>query len=167
MAALAHVGLGSNLADPGAQLARALAELERLPATQCIAASSLYATAPIGCREPQPDYVNAVVTLRTGLTPRRLLHSLQAIERRHRRRRGARNAPRTLDLDLLLYGGLRCRHRRLILPHPRLQQRAFVLRPLLEIAPAARIPGLGWARRYLAATRRQRLRWLGPAQAQS
>ena len=160
MVAVAYIGLGSNLAEPQGQLARALAELDRLPGSQCIAVSSLYATAPIGCRDPQPDYVNAVVALRTGLAPRRLLHALQAIERRHYRRRGARNAPRTLDLDLLLYGGLRCRHRRLVLPHPRLQQRAFVLRPLLEIATAARIPGLGWARR-------QRLRWLGPAAAQS
>jgi 2-amino-4-hydroxy-6-hydroxymethyldihydropteridine diphosphokinase len=157
MAKLAYVGLGSNLAEPLAQVRVAFAELGRIPATRRMRTSSLYISAPVGCAEAQPDYVNAVAALRTRLSPMRLLAALQAIERRHRRRRGLRNAARTLDLDLLLYGEARRNRRGLSLPHPRLLQRAFVLRPLLEIAPSARIPGRGAARRYLSACGRQRI----------
>jgi 2-amino-4-hydroxy-6-hydroxymethyldihydropteridine diphosphokinase len=157
MRVLAYVGLGSNLAGPVAQIRAALAELGRVPATRLFAVSSLYLSAPIGCPDPQPDYVNAVAALCTRLSATRLLVALHAIERRHRRRRGPRNAARTLDLDLLLYGRHRRRHRGLTVPHPRLHRRAFVLRPLTEIALAARIPGLGAARRYLPASRGQRL----------
>jgi 2-amino-4-hydroxy-6-hydroxymethyldihydropteridine diphosphokinase len=153
-----YVGLGSNLEHPRRQLARALAELERLPRTHIIAASHNYLSAPLGCSAPQPDYVNAVAALHTALTPRALLARLLAIERRHgRRRRGNRNAPRTLDLDLLLFGRRRIADRKLTIPHPRMHERAFVLVPLVEIAPAVTIPGRGLARRRLRGVRGQRI----------
>lgn len=158
--ALAFVALGSNLAHPRRQLARAARALARLPATALVALSPNYVTAPVGAPGPQPDYVNAVAALRTALPPRALLHRLQAIERRQRRRRERatpRNAPRTLDLDLLLYGGLRIATAPLTVPHPRMHQRAFVLRPLLDIAPHARIPGRGLAQRFAPAVRNQRI----------
>jgi len=158
--ALAYVALGSNLAHPRRQLARAARALGRLPATRLVALSPNYVTAPVGTQDPQPDYVNAVAALRTTLAPRALLARLQAIERRHKRRRHAstpRNAPRTLDLDLLLYEGLRIATAALTVPHPRMHQRAFVLRPLLDIAPHARIPGHGLARRHAPAVRNQRI----------
>jgi 2-amino-4-hydroxy-6-hydroxymethyldihydropteridine diphosphokinase len=159
-ATLAFVGLGSNLAHPRRQVARAARALARLPGTRIVALSPSYATAPMGARDPQPDYVNAVVAVRTILAPRALLARLQAIERRQHRRRDAqtpRNAPRTLDLDLLLYGRRRIANALLTVPHPRMHQRAFVLRPLLDIAPAAAIPGRGLARRHWPATRGQRV----------
>lgn len=158
--ALAFVALGSNLAHPRRQLARAARALGRMPATTLLALSHNYATAPVGAPDPQPDYVNAVAALRTALPPRALLARLQAIERRqHRRRdpRGPRNAPRTLDLDLLLYERLRIATAPLTLPHPRMHQRAFVLRPLLDVAPHARIPGRGLARRHAPAVANQRV----------
>ncbi len=159
-ATVAYVGLGSNLAHPRRQLARAVAALRRLPRTTVLRVSSNFVTAPVGCAVPQPDYVNAVAALRTALAPRALLARLHAIERRQRRRRGAqvpRNAPRTLDLDLLLYGAHRIEVPRLAVPHPRMHERAFVLEPLREIAPAARIPGRGLARRDGRGTRGQRI----------
>ena len=159
-AALAYVGLGSNLAHPRRQLARALRALERMPASRVVAVSRSYRTAPIGAPGPQPDYVNAVAAIRTSLTPRALLRSLLAIERRQGRRRDAatpRNAARTLDLDLLLYGGRRVHGVGMTLPHPRMHERAFVLRPLADVAPHARIPGRGLARRRLRALRDQRV----------
>ncbi|MFO1325635.1 MAG: 2-amino-4-hydroxy-6-hydroxymethyldihydropteridine diphosphokinase [Burkholderiales bacterium] len=155
----AFIGLGSNLAHPRRQLARAVAALARLPRSRVVALSPNYATAPVGCAEPQPDYVNAAAAIRTSLPPRALLARLQAIERRHLRRRdaGVRNAPRTLDLDLLLYGRRRSVVAQLTVPHPRMHERAFVLRPLLDIAPAIRIPGRGLARRHLRLVRGQRI----------
>ncbi|MFO1398024.1 MAG: 2-amino-4-hydroxy-6-hydroxymethyldihydropteridine diphosphokinase [Burkholderiales bacterium] len=158
--ALAFVALGSNLAHPRRQLARAARALARLPATTLLAVSPNYVTAPVGTQAPQPDYVNAVAALRTALAPRALLARLQAIERRQHRRRDAstpRNAPRTLDLDLLLYEGLRIATAPLTVPHPRMHQRAFVLRPLLDVAPHVRIPGRGLARRHVPAVRNQRI----------
>lgn len=155
----AAIGLGSNLGRPRERLARALAALRRLVGVRIVAVSPLYVTAPIG-GPPQPDYLNCVVLVDTSLAPRALLARLHAIERRGGRRRGAmhgRNAPRTLDLDLLLYGRRRTRHRELTLPHPRMHERAFVLRPLADVAPSAAIPGRGLAKRHLAATRRQRV----------
>jgi 2-amino-4-hydroxy-6-hydroxymethyldihydropteridine diphosphokinase len=104
--------------------------------------------------------VNAVVAVRTTLGPRALLRRLQGIERRQHRHRKAgepRNAPRTLDLDLLLYGGRRIGLAHLVVPHPRMHERAFVLRPLLDIAPAVRIPGRGAARRHWRRVRGQRI----------
>jgi 2-amino-4-hydroxy-6-hydroxymethyldihydropteridine diphosphokinase len=158
---MAYVGLGSNLGHPRRQLARAVADLARLPRSRLVATSRNYVTAPIGCAAAQPDYVNAVATLRTRLAPNALLAHLHRIERRHgRKRRGhdARNAPRTLDLDLLAFGGRRSALPRLTLPHPRMHQRAFVLRPLLDVAPAAAIPGHGAARLLLRRVRDQRIR---------
>jgi len=160
MAALAYVGLGSNLNHPRRHVARALAELSRLPRSRLLIASPNYVSAPVGCALPQPDYVNAVALLRTRLSPRNLLSRLHAIERRHRRDQAARaqrNAPRTLDLDLLLYGRLRLRQRDLSLPHPRMHLRAFVLRPLRDIAPTMRVPGRGATPALLRRVRDQRV----------
>jgi len=154
---VAFVGLGSNLAHPRRQLARALVALRRLPRSRVVAVSPNYATAPIGVSGTQPDYVNAVAMLDTALAPRALLSRLNAIERRAGRKRGERNAARTLDLDLLLFAGRRIDVAQLAVPHPRMQERAFVLRPLLDIAPSARIPGYGLARRHLPAVRTQRV----------
>lgn len=144
---LAFVGLGSNLAHPRRRLAAALRGIARLPATRLVAVSPNYASAPVGASEPQPDYVNAVALLRTRLRARDLLQRLHAIERAHGRVRvaGVRNAARTLDLDLLLFGRLRMATRHLALPHPRMHERAFVLKPLADLAPAARVPGRGVA----------------------
>jgi len=153
----AYVGLGSNLANPPHQLAIAFDALAQLPHTRVAARSSVYRTAPVGVMARQPDYFNAVAALDTTLSPTQLLAALQAIERRQRRRRTAVNAPRSLDLDLLLYGEHRRAGRRLLLPHPRLHERAFALRPLVEIAPGIIIPGRGRARRWLARSRDQRV----------
>ena len=158
--AFAFVGMGSNLVHPRRQLARAVRRLARLPRTRLVAVSRNYVTAPIGTTGAQPDYVNAVAMLATALPPRALLARLMALERRQGRRREARtprNASRSLDLDLLLYGRLRMRTRALTLPHPRMHERAFVLQPLVEIAPFATIPGRGAARRLVGGTRGQRI----------
>ena len=155
---LAYVALGSNLGHPRRRIARALTELARLPRSRLVGASGNYASAPVGVVEAQPDYVNAVAALRTALAPAAVLRQLRAIERRNGRRRTAwRNAPRVLDLDLLLYGRRRLAGRELVLPHPRMHERAFVLRPLLELAPAATIPGRGPARGWLRRVRDQRI----------
>ena len=131
---VAYVGIGSNLDDPRAQVLAAFEELDRLPDTRLVRRSSLYRTAPMG-HEAQPDFVNAVAQLETGLPAERLLGELQEIERRHGRERSFRNAPRTLDLDLLLFGDAKLSLPQLTVPHPRMRERAFVLKPLLEIAP--------------------------------
>jgi len=160
MPVLAYVGLGSNLGHPRRRLARALHALSRLPRSRLIAASANYASAPVDAPGPQPDYVNAVAAIATGLNPGAMLRQLRMIERRLGRRRAPgqpRNAPRLLDLDLLLYGGVRASRPELVLPHPRMHERAFVLRPLLDIAPAATIPGRGVARFWLPRTRGQRI----------
>jgi 2-amino-4-hydroxy-6-hydroxymethyldihydropteridine diphosphokinase len=160
MSTVAFVGLGSNLAHPRRQIARAVAAIARLPQTRIVALSPNYATAPLACDGDQPDYVNAVVGLRTSLSPRALLTHLQAIERAQGRERDAatpRNSPRTLDLDLLLYGRFRIRLPWLTVPHPRMHERAFVLTPLLDIAPAITIPRRGLARRLRQAVREQRI----------
>ncbi len=151
------IGIGSNLADPRIQIDRACAALARLPGTRLVARSSLYRTAPHGVNARQPDYVNAVAEIATTLAPEELLRGLQQIERAQRRRRSAPNAPRSIDLDLLLYGARRRRSRTLQIPHPRLHERAFVLKPLLQLAPSVHIPGLGCARKYLLRTRGQRV----------
>ena len=156
-ATLAYLGLGSNLAHPRRQLARALRSIARLPGTHVVAASPNYVSAPVGADGPQPDYVNSVVVVRTVLGSRTLLAALHRIERRQLRRRARRNAPRTLDVDLLLFGRQRIRIPGLTVPHPRMHERAFVLRPLADIDATARIPGRGLARRYLASVRGQRV----------
>ena len=160
MSTLAFVGLGSNLAHPRRQIARAISAIARMPRTRIVTLSPNYATAPIACAVPQPDYVNAVVAVRTSLSPRSLLRRLQAIEHRQGRDRDAatpRNSPRTLDLDLLLYGRRLLRLPQLTVPHPRMHERAFVLRPLADVAAAATIPGRGLARRFLGSVRDQRI----------
>jgi len=137
----AYVGLGSNLDEPTVQLRRAFDALGGLPQTRLVATSALYQNPPMGPQE-QPDFVNAVAGLLTTLAPTALLAALQAIEERHGRRRdGSRWGPRVLDLDLLLYGDRRLQTEMLILPHPGLAERAFVLWPLCEVAPDLRLPG--------------------------
>jgi 2-amino-4-hydroxy-6-hydroxymethyldihydropteridine diphosphokinase len=145
----AYIGLGANLDDPAAQVEIALDELAHLPESRLAARSSLYASAPVGYAE-QPDFINAVAALETRLSPRALLEAMLAIEHHHGRNRTFRNAPRTLDLDLLLYGDAHFHEESLTLPHPRMHERAFVLLPLLEIAPDLAIPGLGRAEGLLA-----------------
>lgn len=140
----AFIGLGSNLADPGVQVLRAIQALAGLPHTRLLACSSLYRSAPVGYLE-QPDFINAVAQLETGLSPRALLDALLEMERTCGRTREFLNAPRTLDLDVLLYGELRHHEHGLTIPHPQMHVRAFVLQPLLEIAPDCVIPGIGLA----------------------
>ena len=137
----AYVALGANLGDAEAALRRAVKALDQLPLTQVRRASSLYKTAPLDtdsvseARAPGADYFNAVVALETGLTAPALLDQLKNLESQAGRDRPYRNAPRTLDLDLLLYGGARIESAWLTVPHPRMPLRAFVLVPLAEIAP--------------------------------
>lgn len=139
---MAFIGLGSNLSDPVAQVSHALDALDGLPQTRVLKRSSLYRSAPVGFLE-QPDFINAVAQLETGLTPRELLDALLALEHECGRTREFRNAPRTLDLDVLLYDDLVHHEHGLTIPHPQMHLRAFVLQPLLEIAPDCVIPGVG------------------------
>ena len=145
--ATVFIGLGSNLGDSGRIIAQALDELDRLPKTAVAAASHLYRCAPWGVTD-QPDFVNAAAMLSTELSPAELLQALLAIERAHGRDRAAelRWGPRVLDLDVLLYDDRVIDEPGLTVPHSRMHQRAFVLAPLLEIAPQAQIPGIGPAR---------------------
>ncbi len=129
----AYVALGANLGDPVQTLTLAMGALAHLPCTRLLTRSSLYRTAPIDSNGP--DYVNAVVALATMLTANALLEKLQALECSAGRERPYRNAPRTLDLDLLLYGSAALQSATLLVPHPRMYERAFVLLPLSEIAP--------------------------------
>jgi 2-amino-4-hydroxy-6-hydroxymethyldihydropteridine diphosphokinase len=138
----AWVGIGANLGDARAQVEDALARLTRLPGVRLLRASSLYRSAPID--SSGDDYVNAVAELDTALGAHALLAQLHAIEQAHGRERPYRNAPRTLDLDLLLYGDqVIANAPALIVPHPRMHERAFVLAPLAELAPGLEIPGRG------------------------
>jgi 2-amino-4-hydroxy-6-hydroxymethyldihydropteridine diphosphokinase len=150
----AFVGLGSNLEEPRSQLQRAFAELDRLPGTHLVARSSLYRSAPLGYAD-QPEFVNAVAEIETALPPQDLLQALLQIEHEHGRERTFRNAPRTLDLDVLLYDDAQMHEHGLTIPHPQMHLRAFVLQPLLEIAPDAVIPGMGKARQALQNCREQ------------
>ena len=153
---LAYIGIGSNLEEPQAQVSRAFDELGGLPRTRLAKRSSLYRAAPLGHAD-QPDFINAVAALDTELGAEELFRELQAIEHRHGRTRSFANAPRTLDLDLLLYGHASIAGPGLVVPHPRMHERAFVLQPLLEIAPAAQIPGRGAAAASLAACEQQKI----------
>jgi len=157
---VAFVGIGSNLEDPRAQVLAAFEALATLPQTQLTARSPLYRSAPIG-GPPQPDYVNAVARIETGLDAHALLEALRAIEARHGRSRGESNAPRTLDLDLLLYDSAVLATAELRIPHPRMHERRFVLAPLHDIAPGLRIPGHGALTDLLAQCPAQRLERLG------
>ena len=154
--ARAFVGIGANLGDPVAQVRAGIAALRVLPQTRLVAASSLYRTAPLGYT-PQADFVNAECLLETALAPRALLDQLHAIEAAAGRERRFKDAPRTLDLDLLLYGDETIAEPGLTLPHPRLHERAFALAPLVELDPDCVIPGRGPAREALAAATDQRI----------
>lgn len=148
----AYVALGANLGNPQEALQAALEDLRQTAGVGVTAVSSFYRTAPV--ESSGPDYVNAVAEVETTLEASELLHVLQRIENAHGRVRpeGVVNAPRTLDLDLLLFGKDTVATPELTVPHPRMHLRAFVLVPLLEIAPDAVIPGVGAARDYVAAT---------------
>jgi 2-amino-4-hydroxy-6-hydroxymethyldihydropteridine diphosphokinase len=129
----AYIGLGANLGDPGAAVLSAIEAIADLDGLVLTLRSALYGSAPVDAGGN--DYVNAVVQVQTRLKPHALLEALQAIENAAGRNRPYRNAPRTLDLDILCYDDLVLNDADLVLPHPRMQQRAFVLRPLAEIAP--------------------------------
>lgn len=146
----AYIGLGSNLDGPRAHVTRAFEEIAALPETRLEARSPLYRTAPQDA-PGTPEFVNAVAAVDTELSAPQLLAALQAIEARHGRERPSPNAPRTLDLDLLLYDDMSFASAALTLPHPRMHRRAFVLRPLLDLDPRAEIPGRGAARDLLRA----------------
>lgn len=152
---VAYVGLGANIGEPRAQLDSAWDAIGRLPQTRAIARSGLYRTAPLGYAN-QPDFLNCVGKLDTTLEPHALLRNLQKIERDLGRVRAFRDAPRTIDLDLLLYGDGIVDTRDLVVPHPRMHERAFVLKPLLELDPGAVIPGRGSAADLLRACAGQR-----------
>jgi 2-amino-4-hydroxy-6-hydroxymethyldihydropteridine diphosphokinase len=141
-AVMAYVALGSNLDDPRAQVERGFEALAALSHVTLRAHSRLYRTPPWGIRD-QPDFVNAVAKLETTLSPRALLDALLAIETHAGRSRGVPNGPRTLDLDLLLYGDVAIDAPGLTVPHPRLAERAFVLLPLVDLAPEFEVPGQG------------------------
>ena len=151
----AYIGLGANLGDPAAALRLGIEALAALPDSALRASSSFYRTAPIDAIGP--DFLNAVVQLETRLAPHALLAALQRIEHVHGRERPYRNAPRTLDLDLLLYGDQVIDTPTLTVPHPRLHERAFVLRPLAEIAPQLKVPGRGCVADLLAPLAGQRI----------
>jgi 2-amino-4-hydroxy-6-hydroxymethyldihydropteridine diphosphokinase len=145
----AAVALGSNLEDPEGQVKRGFEELAALPETELLARSRLYRTAPVGYAD-QPDFVNACALVETRLAPRALLDALLAVERRHGRVREVPNGPRTLDLDIILYGDREVDEPGLKVPHPRAHERAFVLQPLLDVWPDAVIPGRGPAAQLVA-----------------
>jgi 2-amino-4-hydroxy-6-hydroxymethyldihydropteridine diphosphokinase len=151
-----YIGLGSNLADPVAQLQAGVSALARLEQTHVETCSSFYRTAPVG-RLEQPDFINAVCRVRTGQSPVTLMRNLLEIERTHGRVREGKGGPRTLDLDLLLYGNQTIHLAELTVPHPRLHERAFVLYPLHEIEPDLVIPGHGALHELLAKCTGQRV----------
>lgn len=153
---LAFVALGANLGNPLITVIAASAALDSIAESRRVATSSLYRTAPIGLKN-QPDFINAVVALETRLAPQALLEHLFAIEFQFGRQRSVRNAPRTLDLDLLLHGSSVVATSTLTLPHPRMHERAFVLAPLAEIAPQAFIPGHGTVAALLQACAGQQI----------
>jgi len=155
----AYVALGSNLGNPVTTIEDAIDAMAALRGSLLKAISSLYRTAPVGLKR-QPDFINAVVALDTRLSPRELLDELFAVEAKFGRVRtvgSVKNAPRTLDLDLLMHGDHTQDDPALILPHPRMHQRAFVLAPLAEIAPGLSIPGHGSVAALLAACAEQRI----------
>ncbi|WP_456379535.1 2-amino-4-hydroxy-6-hydroxymethyldihydropteridine diphosphokinase [Thiolapillus sp.] len=153
----AYIGIGSNLDQPERQILQAMDELAAISETRLNRVSSLYASAPMGPKE-QPDYLNAVAEISTGLAPLVLLDELQRIEDDHGRIRERHWGPRTLDLDLLLYGEQVIREQRLTVPHPGISRRAFVLQPLEEIVPRLQVPELGAIRELSAACKDQQVR---------
>lgn len=156
----AAIALGSNLDGPEARVREAFARLAALPQTWVIARSALYRTAPVGYAD-QPPFINACALVDTRLAPRELLDALLGIERESGRVRDIPNGPRTLDLDIVLYGGARIDEPGLCVPHPRAHERAFVLAPLLDVWPDATIPGHGSARECLARVKDQAIERIG------
>ncbi len=147
---LVYLGLGANVGEPRRQLAGAVRSLRAHPLIRVLAVSSLYRSAAAG-NERQPDFTNAVVAIETDLGARALLDWLKMLEQRAGRRPGPRHGPRPLDLDVLVYGNQSLSAPGLQVPHPRLTERTFVLAPLAEIAPRARVPGTGRTAAELAA----------------
>jgi 2-amino-4-hydroxy-6-hydroxymethyldihydropteridine diphosphokinase len=145
----AYIGIGANLGDALGTVRDAIADIGKFPSTHVSGRSSLFRTAPIDAGGD--DYINAVVCVETELTPLELLTQLQTLEQGAGRERPYRNAPRTLDLDLLLYGSQSIASEQLTVPHPRMTQRAFVLIPLLQIDPLVSIPELGAAHAFVPA----------------
>ncbi len=141
----ACVALGANIGDPVQQVGAGFAALAALPGTRLVARSSLYRSAPVGYTD-QPDFINAVAVIATSIAPQALLDALLAIERTHGRVREFPNAPRTLDLDIVLYGDVVLNEPGLTIPHARMLERAFVMVPLAEVAPDAMVPGHGRVR---------------------
>ncbi|MGY0614248.1 2-amino-4-hydroxy-6-hydroxymethyldihydropteridine diphosphokinase [Vibrio sp. FJH11] len=136
----AYIAVGSNLADPVCQAKQAIEALKALPDSEFIKASELYSSTPMGPQN-QPDYINAVVAIKTNLTPLQLLDCTQAIELEQGRvRKDERWGPRTLDLDIILYGNEVINSERLTIPHYGMKEREFVLYPLAEIAPSLQLP---------------------------
>lgn len=140
----ACIALGANIGEPERRIAAGFAALAALPGTRLIAKSSLYRSAPVGYAD-QPDFINAVAVIETALAPHALLDALLEIERAQGRVRDFPNAPRTLDLDIVLYGDVVMHEPGLTIPHARMLERAFVLVPLAEVAPQAQVPGHGRA----------------------
>lgn len=161
MAVRAYIGIGANLGAARRQVTEAIAALGALPDSRLDGCSSLYASAPLDA--DGDDYVNAVARIDTGLSAPRLLQALQALELAAGRERPYLNAPRTLDLDLLLYGAEQIASSELTVPHPRMLQRAFVLLPLLEIEAGVLVPGHGPAQDYVAGVGLQLIRKIAPA----
>ena len=159
MNTIAYIGIGANLGDARGNVADAVDRLRRLDGCALQALSQLYRSTPID--SGGDDYINAVARITTTLDAAALLQALHGIEQAHGRERPYRNAPRTLDLDLLLYGDEQIASATLTVPHPRMHQRAFVLVPLLELAPAIEIPGLGPARQLATAVADQGISLLG------
>jgi 2-amino-4-hydroxy-6-hydroxymethyldihydropteridine diphosphokinase len=149
MSTTAFIGIGANLGDALGSVRGAIADIGRFPSTRLSGQSSLFRTAPVDAGGD--DYINAVVRIETDLPPLELMAQLQTLEQGAGRERPYRNAPRTLDLDLLLFGSQTIASGQLTVPHPRMTQRAFVLIPLLQIDPFATIPGLGSAHAFVPA----------------
>jgi 2-amino-4-hydroxy-6-hydroxymethyldihydropteridine diphosphokinase len=156
---IAFVGIGANLGDAQANVLDALRRIALLDGTMVTETSGLYRTAPVDAGGP--DYINAVACIDTAFDPHQLLAALQDIEQAHGRERPYRNAPRTLDLDLLLYGDQVIASASLTVPHPRMHERGFVLAPLAEIAPDLEIPGVGPVRDYLPLVASQAVEKIG------
>lgn len=159
-----YVGLGSNLDNPVGQILRAFREIGEIAGTTVVRRSSLYETAPIGGGD-QPAFINAVAEVKTTLSPRRLMQDLLTIEQHHNRIRIEKNGPRTLDLDILIFNDWRVDAEDIVTPHPCAHQRAFVLHPLLEIAPEAYLPGRGFARDFLPVVADQVIRKMHDVEA--
>ena len=157
-----YLGLGSNLDDPVRQVQTAMREIDEISDTGLVKISSLYQTMPVGMLD-QPAFINAVVQLETILSPYDLLEHLLELEARHSRVRSEKNGPRTLDIDILIFNEWQIDDDKLTVPHPRMHERAFVIAPLVEIAPDILIMGKGYARELISRLDASGVRKLGPA----